>query len=278
MSTRRKINALRPYSVVLAVAVCAPMGGLHAQEVAPMVTDRPDQTESSSTVQPGSIQIEGGWTFSETSDGLVTLEGHSIPQLLLRIGAAPNVEIRLGFAGWQREEVSSQQLQSVSASGLGDLDVGFKYRFAQGGPDGFSAAVMGTITLPTGEQGFTSDRVDPALRISAEKDLSEKLGLGLNIGALLSTEEDDLGLKDSEADLLYTAVLGFSLTERIVAYAESFGFVGVSGGRADRHLLDGGFTFSVSTALQLDVNGGFGLNAAADDWFVGAGISARFPR
>lgn len=277
MSTRRKINALRPYPVVLAVAVCAPMGGLHAQEVAPMVTDRPDQTESSSTVQPGSIQIEGGWTFSEMSDGLVTLRGHSIPQLLLRIGAAPNVEIRLGFAGWQREEESSQ-LQSVSASGVGDLDVGLKYRFAQGGPDGFSAAVMGTITLPTGEQGFTSDRVDPTLRISAERDLSEKLGLGLNIGASFSTEEDDLGVKDSEVDLLYTAVLGFSLTERIGAFAESFGFVGASGERDDRHLLDGGFTFSVSTALQLDVSGGFGLNAASDDWFVGAGISARFPR
>ena len=37
MSTPRKINALRPYSVALTVAVCAPMGGLHAQEVVPMV-------------------------------------------------------------------------------------------------------------------------------------------------------------------------------------------------------------------------------------------------
>lgn len=277
MSTRRKISALRSYSIVLAVAVGAPMGGLHAQEVAPMVTDRPDQTESSSTVQPGSIQIEGGWTFSEMSDGLVRLRGHSIPELLLRIGAAPNVEIRLGFAGWQREEVSSQ-LQSMSASGVGDLDVGFKYRFAQGGADGVSAAVMGTITLPTGGQGFTSDRVEPTLRFSAEKDLSEKLGLGLNMGASVSTEEDALGLKDSEVDLLYTAVLGFSLTERIGAFVESFGFVGASGERDDRHLLDGGFTFSVSPAFQLDVNGGFGLNAASDDWFVGAGISARFPR
>jgi hypothetical protein len=42
------------------------------------------------------------------------------------------------------------------------------------------------------------------------------------------------------------------------------------------HYFDGGFTFSVTNNLQLDVRGGSGLNAAANDYFIGSGAVVRF--
>jgi hypothetical protein len=40
----------------------------------------------------------------------------------------------------------------------------------------------------------------------------------------------------------------------------------------------GGFTFLVNDDLQLDVSAGAGLNDAAPDFFVAAGVAWRLPR
>ena len=38
------------------------------------------------------------------------------------------------------------------------------------------------------------------------------------------------------------------------------------------------FTYLLRDNIQADFAGGVGLSSAAGDWFVGLGISARFPR
>ena len=42
------------------------------------------------------------------------------------------------------------------------------------------------------------------------------------------------------------------------------------------HYGDGGFTFLLSDDIQWDIRAGVGLNEAADDYFVGTGVSIRF--
>ena len=42
--------------------------------------------------------------------------------------------------------------------------------------------------------------------------------------------------------------------------------------------IEGGFTFLVNEDLQLDVSAGAGLNDAAPDFFVAAGVAWRLPR
>ena len=52
----------------------------------PLVTDRPDFTEASSTVGLGVAQLEFGYTYVFDDDGTVSTKSHSYPETLLRYG------------------------------------------------------------------------------------------------------------------------------------------------------------------------------------------------
>jgi hypothetical protein len=71
--------------------------------------------------------------------------------------------------------------------------------------------------------------------------------------------------------------LGVSLpiNDRLGSFVEYFGFYRKGGGGA-AHNLNGGFTHLLNDNLQLDVNGGLGMNRRADDYFLGAGFAFRF--
>ena len=56
-----------------------------------IITDRPDQSESASVINAGSIQIETGLTINSSTPSN-TLH---FPSTLFRLGLLPNLEIRL---------------------------------------------------------------------------------------------------------------------------------------------------------------------------------------
>jgi hypothetical protein len=67
------------------------------------------------------------------------------------------------------------------------------------------------------------------------------------------------------------------MTDKLGCFVEFFGDIptGSNGGSANS--FDGGFTYLIADNLQLDVFSGVGLSGDADDWFIGAGFSIRFP-
>ena len=52
----------------------------------PIVTDRPDFTESSVTVGYGVVQLETGYRYTYDSDSDGSIRNHSFPESLLRVG------------------------------------------------------------------------------------------------------------------------------------------------------------------------------------------------
>ncbi len=273
------------YRALCAVAVLAgfsvsPVLGQINRDVAKsaLVTDRPDQTESSAVVGRGLIQVEVGWSFSEQDERGVRLRSHAAPQALFRVGILDGLEGRFGFAGWIREEllgsIDPAGPSSNTSSGFGDIDIGFKYRLGDHAGTGPDWAFLGGAKLPTGKDGLGSERVDPNFRLSFAYDLADRVSLGSNVGALWTSSATVLGT-ETLVDFLYTLALGFSVSERVGAFWESFGFVALEEAGSSRHSMDGGLTFLVNFDVQFDVSGGVGLNDAADDWFVGAGLSIR---
>ena len=267
----------RHSTTVLALCCLAP-GGLEAlQGPGPLITDRPDQTESAFSVPLGYMQFEAGWGFSHSEDGGVRLGTHTVPGALARIGLGHGIEARIGFAGWSRENRDAGGGGTMIFTGVGDLDIGLKYQLAEAlglRPD---IAFIGTVTLPTGGAEFGSERAEPSVRLVFANQLSDRVGLGYNVGATWSSV-DAGGATRTLMDALYTVVLGFGVTDRIGAFAESFGTLAVSDGATSEHLLDGGFTILLRDNLQLDMSAGVGLTRAADDWFLGAGLAIRVPR
>ncbi len=116
----------------------------------PMITDRPDQTESSVTVSPGAMQLEIGWTYTRDDETGFERRSHALPQALVRVGVVPRLEARFGFAGWIRDEVTGAA-PPVTSEGIGDLDLGFKYQIVDGGGTSPDVAVLTAVSIPTGE-------------------------------------------------------------------------------------------------------------------------------
>jgi hypothetical protein len=70
--------------------------------------------------------------------------------------------------------------------------------------------------------------------------------------------------------------INYSLAEGLGAYTEWFALI-PSGADTDKteHYFDGGFTYLLNDDVQLDLRAGVGLNDAAEDYFIGTGLSIR---
>ena len=251
-----------PRYLLLATAVAAGAGGARAQ-APPLVTDRPDRTESAAVVPRGLFQVETGYLF--TRDGGV--DGHAAPGTLLRIGLGGRTELRLGHAGIAGGE---------SGRGAGDSEIGAKVDLvsrADGGRTGF--ALLGGLSLPTGDHRFSSGGADPTFLAAFAHELRPGLSLGYNAGAAWRSSADRTG---RDAFIACSLVLGAGLTDRLGTFVEVFGDRQVDGATAFSASADAGLTLLLTDVLQLDLSAGRGLRGPADDRFVGAGLSFRWPR
>ncbi len=262
-----------PHSLAMLLAVLLSTFGSFAQAPASeLVTDRPDQTESSETVTPGYVQFEFGWTHTEDDeDGDLTSD--AFPETLVRVGVVDNLELRFGFDGFLWEDLEG----SGTEEGAGDLSAGFKWKLWEESGGWPQTAVLADTTLPTGEAPFSSERFDPSIRLACTHTLTETLGLGYNVARIWSSEEDADGDRDTTASIAYSIVLGIAVSDRLGTFVELFGETPIDEGKPG-HSFDTGVTYLLADNLQIDVLAGVALSEAADDWFAGAGLVWRLPR
>lgn len=266
------------------LSICWLMGAWQAsqsQEIPEITTDRPDQTESSSVLFPGFGQIEMGYTHSEVDEDGVDRERDAAPELLLRYGLSERLELRFGLSGHAWEETRYDDgTPTGNVEGWEDSEAGFKYALWAENPSCFipEAALLAHLSLPSGADRHSTERADPSFRFLFSNTLSEEASLSYNLGAAWETGEDNFGGRDTLSVFQYTVSLGRSLTDRLGMYVELFGDIPMSVDAKPAHSIDGGFTYLLADNFQLDVSTGAGLSEAAEDWFVGAGVSYRFPR
>ena len=248
----------------LLLAAAAPMGTVGASAQAPeMVTDRPDQTESATVVPRGLLQVETGYLFAR--DGRV--HRHAGPGTLFRIGLGGRMELRVGHAGIVREE---------GRRGAGDSELGAKINLIPHA-DGWrpELALLGGLSLPTGDHGFSSDGADPTFLVAFAHELRPGLSLGYNAGAAWQSSARPA---DRDAFIVYSVALGVGLTDRLGTFFEFFGDRQVTGTVASSASVDTGLTLLLSDVLQLDFSAGRRLHGPTPDRFVGAGVSFRLPQ
>lgn len=265
-------------ALLLAAALHPAAAPVGAQEAPPeLITDRPDQTESAVTVPPGLVQLEAGVDHSEEG-GDPGAESTALGASLLRIGLAERLELRLGWGGWTREEEGDAAIE-----GAADGEIGLKVGLWEADGARPQAALLAGVSVPAGERGLSSERWDPALRLSLAHDLGRGVGLGYNLGMAWSSEEaaGGAGAREATSRLEYTVALGFDLSERLGAFVEVFGDAPVdspAGGPGPAHAADAGITWLATPRVQLDLAAGAGLSGAAPDFLATAGVSVRWPR
>jgi hypothetical protein len=242
-------------------------GGPNLDE--PLVTDRPDFTEASSTVGRGVVQVESGYTYSFDDDGVDETVSHSYPETLWRVGVwADWFELRCAY-NYAHEEVNGG-----SASGSEDLYLGTKLSLT--GQAGIlpEMAIVPQMTVPTGDDSFTADEVLPGVNFLYSWEVNDFISTA-GSSQFNRTLESLPGTAYTEFAQSWT--VGYSLAEKLGAYTEWFVFVPHSADDArNEHYFNSGFTYYITDNVMWDIRAGVGLDDDADDYFVGSGLSLRF--
>lgn len=232
----------------------------------PVVTDRPDFTESAETVAGGRMQLESGYTYTQASGD----RSQSLGELLLRVGLDPRTEIRIGLNSYTWERTPSGRL-----SGLEDADLGFKVRLTRGSarfdlrrP---TLAVIGLTSLPTGGTAYRTGRMQPEVKLCSGWALSPKADLSMNVNLAYPVEDGG-----RYRQWVGSASYGYDLSSRLGSFLEIYGFTPGSRGGPNTAYLDTGLTYAMAYNRQLDVRVGHGLNGISHDFFLGAGFSRRY--
>jgi hypothetical protein len=239
---------------------------LLAQESEELITDRPDQTESSRVLPGGSVQLEVGVLFERDELAASTrTETFGMPSALLRVSLTDWLELR-GLVEHSRERLTlSEEIGGLDTStSTFPWGVGAKIQLLQESGAVPETALIAHLLVP---DPFKSVR--PELVFTMSHSLTETFGLGYNLGAEWNLEREHL-------EPFYTIALGADVSDRIGTYIELFG--GWDPDSDAAHSFDAGLGWLVQENLQLDLAGGAGLTEAAPDYFIGAGFSIRFPR
>ena len=242
-------------------------GGPNLDE--PIVTDRPDFTEASSTVGRGVLQIESGYTYSIDDDGADETTSHSYPETLWKLGVwADWLELRFAY-NYADEDVSG-----VTATGSEDLYLGTKLSLT--GQAGIlpETAIILQMTVPTGDESFSADEVLPGVNYLYSWTINDFISTA---GSTQANRAIESLPGSAYAEFAQSWTVGYSLAEKLGAFTEWFVLVPHSAEHVrNEHYLDGGFTYYITDNVMWDIRAGMGLDEDATDFFAGSGLSIRF--
>ena len=223
--------------------------------------DRPGFGDNATLVPQGHYVAEGGYRYDDNQSGGDT---HTVPNILLRTGINPDLELRVGFDGYV--------LNAPGRDGPGNMSVGAKVRLTDEGRYMPVISVIPEVSLPTGDNDVASSKAAPNLRFAWGKSLTDTFAVSgnLNFSEVIDTSGD------YNLETAASLAGGFSLTNRLSSYVEYYGiFPNGDQSRTgrDTHAVNGGFAFLATPKTQFDVYAGSGLDDVTSDVFAGIGIA-----
>lgn len=257
------------HAVLLIVVLCAGRDAA-AQSPAPLVTDRPDFTEAPVVVGPKFVQFETGVLWGREAVGTGSTRELSAPNLLLRLGMNDRLELRIGTPGLVRDR--SARPKAEWRTSAANTDLGVKYQLAHQDGFGLDLAVIAQVSMPTGG-GTSSSNADPGVKFAWGRSLGWASVTG-NFNWSSATTPDD----ERERVLEGSVSVGHALWGSWGAFWEGVVTTVDDSGAPSDWVINAGVTRVVGNSLQLDVHIGRGVNEAAQDWALGAGVSYRFRR
>jgi hypothetical protein len=232
----------------------------------PLVTDRPDFTESSSSVGSGVLQLESGITFLDLQSGT---EVTTVGEILARWGVAEKFELRFVLPTYSRTSGAAGGESGFLSSG-----VGFKYELKQGNGDGFiggmESALIVSTTVPTGTSEFASSKWQPSAVFAASWEVGPSVGVGANVG--ISRPAGD---ENRYTTLWASVAVGVGVNDSNSLFFELYGFNREEDRGPSTATFQTGFVHLFSPDLQADVRVARRLTDRGVDFLIGAGISWR---
>ncbi len=234
--------------LVLAMHFCVIVNGQ-------IITDRPNQTESSSTIPQGAFQIESGIQIAYAEQFLAPDSRQLLlPSNLFRIGMSERVELRL------LNSLEINKSNDFKTEGLSDLQLGTKIQLLKNEQTNTEIAFLTHILIPIGSSSTTADEIGTLSKFSFGHVLSNKLSLGYNVGYSRVASVNDLN---------YSISLNYSLNSRVAFFIEPYG--GYNDLNDWYQNWDAGFTCLLNDTLQLDF--AYGTSFMERSSFMTVGLS-----
>ena len=219
-------------------------------------TDRPDQTEASSTVGKHNLQVESGFVLTyEEDESEVQSRQILAPTTLIRYGIFQGVELRLV------SEFETYSDPSGTAQGINDLQLGTKVQIFRRENSMHEVAFMSHLVLPNGNRDLSGGTYGSISKLLVSHTFSDRLSLGYNLGY------DNFGTENG--NFTYSFAWGVGVNDRVGFYIETFGIYEEF--RDFTSNFDGGITYLIQDNLQLDFSAGTGITQKMN--YIGVGIS-----
>lgn len=262
----RGAGILVKWAVVLGTILAAHVGAPVVVAQDAIVTDRPDFTESSSTVGRGVFQLEGGATYLELTGGTdVTTLG----EVLIRWGIAESLELRFLLPTYEWDSDLSG-----SSSGFLSSGIGLKLDLAAGSGSGFfggmEAAVIVATTVPTGTAEFASSHWQPQAVLATSWELGTGIGLGVNFG--VGRPADD---QERYTTFWASVALGVEVAKATSVFFEIYGFNREEDRGPNTATFQAGVVYLFNPDFQFDIRAARRLTDRGVDVLIGAGLSWR---
>ena len=255
-------------------------GGYHLfnptprDEMRPIAGDRPDATESPRTVDAGHIQIETSLvSYGRDDEAAADVETVSVlDDTNLRVGLLADTELQVIASVYERRDTDPADGPETTVEGFGDVTLRLKQNVW--GNDGGDTAlgVIPFVKVPT-ETERSNGKVEGGALVTWGWDAGAGWGIGLQAGPAWRYDAADDAY---DTTLGHTAVLGFDVVGDLGAFLEYAGELSSDDETDYLAFANTGVTYALDAHTVLDVAAQFGLNEAATDAVVFAGVTWRY--
>ena len=220
---------------------------LAAQEI---ITDRPDQTESSSTIQKGNLQIESGILLEFLGEDISSRQYSSSERNLV----APTTLIRYGLLDFAELRIVSQiesvKNNSTSVTGIGDLEIGTKLQLLKKEKSLLEIALLSHIIIPTGSKEVSSNTTGSINKLCVSHRSNTNISIAYNLGYNY--------FGSGKGNPTYSFVLGSAINDKASVYLEPYGELIEFEDNVIN--INSGITYLMKDNFQLDFSFGTGIN------------------
>ena len=215
---------------------------LAAQEI---ITDRPDQTESSSTIQKGNLQIESGLLLEFLGEDISCSERNILaPTTLIRYGLLDFAELRIV------SQIESVKNNSTSVTGIGDLEIGTKIQLLKKEKSLLEIALLSHIIIPTGSKEVSSNTTGSINKLCVSHRSNTNISIAYNLGYNY--------FGSGKGNPTYSFVLGSAINDKASVYLEPYGELIEFEDNVIN--INSGITYLMKDNFQLDFSFGTGIN------------------
>jgi hypothetical protein len=223
----------------------------------------PLTTDDAYTVEKGKFQLETGIDFTRQDNH----DKEFSPSVTLTYGLFERMDVGVGSA-----YLFVDPTDSKNENGLGDTEVKVKYHLTDQKDWIPHFAVSGTLKIPTASdsKGLGSGKADFNVNTIFTWNLSERWQLYSNLGYTFIGEHH----VDNECN--YSGAAQFALSEKWALVGEIFGVNNFNGHKDDPISGLVGAQYLLSDNFVLDAGVEIGMNTAAPDYRLTAGVTIFF--